>query len=99
MTKAKRKYIRLAPTKWAELRAFWETGDHSLAELSDQYGVSPRAIQCHVRKHERASKSVTRCHKQALLTSRAQKERPPHDGLSGIQSDLGLRQQTNCPDH
>jgi hypothetical protein len=52
VTPPKRKaYVRLLPSQWAELRAFWETGDHSLAELSDQYGVSPRAIQSHVSKH------------------------------------------------
>jgi hypothetical protein len=33
-----------------ELRAYWESGDHSLAELSDRYGVSPRAIQSHLSK-------------------------------------------------
>jgi DNA-binding MarR family transcriptional regulator len=49
-TRTKRKYVRLSPSKWAELRAYWEAGDHSLAELSDQYGVSPRAIQSHLSK-------------------------------------------------
>lgn len=50
MTRPKRKYIRLPPSKWAELRAYWEAGDHTLAELSDRYGVSPRAIQSHLSK-------------------------------------------------
>jgi hypothetical protein len=50
MTRKKRKYTRLVTSKWAELRALWETGDHGLAELSDQYGVSPRTIQSHVSK-------------------------------------------------
>jgi len=50
MTRKKRKYVRLSPSTWAELRALWETGDHGLAELSDQYGVSPRAIQSHLKK-------------------------------------------------
>lgn len=50
MTRPKRKYIRLASSVWAELRAYWEAGDHSLAELSDQYGVSARAIQSHLSK-------------------------------------------------
>jgi hypothetical protein len=51
MTRPKRKYTRLSPSKWAELRAFWEAGDHSLAELSHRYGISQRAIQTHVSKH------------------------------------------------
>lgn len=51
MTKSKRKYTRLSPSKWAELRGLWETGDHDLAELSHRYGVSRRAIQSHVSKH------------------------------------------------
>jgi hypothetical protein len=50
MTHPKRKYVRLLPSKWAELRAYWESGDHGLAELSDRYGVSPRAIQSHLSK-------------------------------------------------
>lgn len=50
MTRKKRKYIRLSPSTWAELQAHWETGDHDLAELSDRYGVSRRAIQSHLSK-------------------------------------------------
>lgn len=50
MTRPKRKYTRLAASVWAELRAYWEVGDHSLAELADRYGVSARAIQTHVSK-------------------------------------------------
>jgi hypothetical protein len=50
MSRPKRKYVRLSSSKWAELRAYWESGDHSLAELSDRYGVSPRAIQSHLSK-------------------------------------------------
>jgi hypothetical protein len=50
MTRKKRKYTRLVASKWAELRGLWETGDHGLVELSDRYGVSPRAIQSHLKK-------------------------------------------------
>lgn len=50
MTRPKRKYVLLSPSAWAELRAYWEAGDHTLAELSDRYGVSPRAIQSHLSK-------------------------------------------------
>src|SRR5664279_1665110 len=50
MTGPKRKYVRLPLSAWAELRAYWESGDHSLNELSDRYGVSRRAIQNHLSK-------------------------------------------------
>jgi hypothetical protein len=50
MTRPKRKYNRLIPSAWAELKGYWEAGDHTLAELSDRYGVSPRAIQTHLSK-------------------------------------------------
>ena len=52
MTGPKRKYARLSPSSWAEVRASWETGEHTLPELSDRYGVSPRAIQVHFAKHD-----------------------------------------------
>jgi hypothetical protein len=51
MTSPKRKYTRLAPSVWAELRALWEIGDTTLAELSERYEVSRRAIQGHLSKH------------------------------------------------
>jgi predicted DNA-binding protein YlxM (UPF0122 family) len=51
MTRAKRKYTRLAPSKWAEIRALWETGDHDLAELSERFEVSRRALQSHFSKN------------------------------------------------
>lgn len=50
MTSGKRKYTRLLPSQWAEIAAYWESGDHSLAELSESYGVSTRAIQDHLSK-------------------------------------------------
>lgn len=50
MTHSKRKYTRLSPSEWAELGAYWESGDHTLPELSDKYGVSQRAIQSHLGK-------------------------------------------------
>ena len=50
MTSPKRKYVRLSPSTWAEIRAYWESGDHGLAELSERYGVSQRAIQTHLKK-------------------------------------------------
>jgi hypothetical protein len=51
MTRKKRRYTRLSPSTWAEIRGCWETGDHDLAELSDRYGVSRRALQTHFAKN------------------------------------------------
>lgn len=50
-TRSKRKYVRLPASTWAEIRAHWELGEVTLAELSENYGVSPRALQTHFAKH------------------------------------------------
>jgi hypothetical protein len=47
----KRPYKRLTPAVWAEIRALWETGETTLAELSDRYGVRTRTLQAHFEKH------------------------------------------------
>jgi DNA-binding transcriptional regulator YdaS (Cro superfamily) len=47
----KRKYIRLNPATWAEIESLWQVGEVTLAELSDRYGVSQRALQAHFHKH------------------------------------------------
>ncbi|MBB3997863.1 hypothetical protein [Aureimonas pseudogalii] len=46
-----RKYIRLTETEWAECEALWETGDATLAELADQYGVAVRTLQSRFERH------------------------------------------------
>jgi hypothetical protein len=51
-TKAKRKYARLAPAVWAEIRAHWETGEPTLEDLAAQYSVTTRALQSHFAKHK-----------------------------------------------
>jgi hypothetical protein len=50
MRKAKRKYVRLTPATWAEIEALWQAGEVTLAELSEKYGSSPRALQNHFQK-------------------------------------------------
>lgn len=50
MSDVKRKYVRLTPAIWAEIRALWATGETTLAVLSDKYGVSIRALQMHFDK-------------------------------------------------
>lgn len=52
MTKAKRKYTRLPPTLWAEIRAHWETGEPTLEDLAGRYCVTTRTLQSHFSKHE-----------------------------------------------
>src|SRR4051794_36820801 len=47
---SKRKYNRLTPTTWAEIRAHWETGEVTLQELSHQHGISTRTLQAHFEK-------------------------------------------------
>jgi hypothetical protein len=42
----------LAPSRWAEIRALWETGETTLSELSDRYGVATRTLQAHFAKQD-----------------------------------------------
>lgn len=49
-TTEKRAYARLSPTTWAEIDALWSTGEPTLAELADRYGVTTRALQSHFSK-------------------------------------------------
>jgi hypothetical protein len=49
--KLKRKYSRLSPATWAEIRALWETGEPTLEGLSARYGVTTRTLQSHFAKH------------------------------------------------
>jgi hypothetical protein len=51
MSTSKRKYTKLSASTWAEVRALWEVGDVTLAELSENYGVSGRALQSHFSRH------------------------------------------------
>jgi hypothetical protein len=46
-----RPYKRLASSVWAEIRALWETGDVTLAELAARFGVTTRTLQAHFLKH------------------------------------------------
>jgi hypothetical protein len=45
-----RRYTRLTEAQWAEVEALWEIGDVTLSELSEQFGVSSRALQAHFKK-------------------------------------------------
>jgi hypothetical protein len=68
-TTAKRRYTRLSPAVWAEIRGLWEVGDSSLAELSDRFGVSTRALQAHFAKH-----GITKGSKAAEVAIRVREE-------------------------
>lgn len=47
---AKRPYTRLKPAEWAEVEELWASGAATLAELSNRYGMSGRALQLHFAK-------------------------------------------------
>jgi hypothetical protein len=49
---AKRRYNRLSPAVWAEIRALWETGEPTLDELALRYSVTTRALQSHFHKND-----------------------------------------------
>jgi hypothetical protein len=65
----KRKYTRLTSTTWAEIEALWQVGEVTLAELSERYGVSPRALQAHFHKH-----GITKGEKSAALAAAVKEE-------------------------
>ena len=46
----KRKYVRLTPAAWATIDGLWQAGETTLAELSERFGPSPRALQSHFAK-------------------------------------------------
>lgn len=47
---SKRKYVRPSESAWAEIEGLWETGDATLQDLEQRYGVSRRALQSHFAK-------------------------------------------------
>lgn len=49
-SREKRKYKKLSPADWASIEALYSSGGTTLAELSDEYGVSVRSIQLHLAK-------------------------------------------------
>ena len=65
----KRKYTRLSPSTWAEIEALWQVGEVTLAELSDRYGVSQRALQAHFHK-----RGITKGEKSAALAATVKEE-------------------------
>jgi hypothetical protein len=65
----KRKYTRLDPATWAEIEALWQVGEVTLAELSDRYGVSQRALQAHFHKQ-----GITKGEKSAAIATAVKEE-------------------------
>ena len=45
LEKPAEKQKRLSPTEWEQLKLLWEYGDHTLTDLSDQFGIRPDTIQ------------------------------------------------------
>ena len=68
-TPAKRRYTRLSPTTWAEIRALWEVGDVTLPELADRYGIAERTLQKHFSQH-----GTTKGSKAAEVASQVRQE-------------------------
>lgn len=50
MIREVRKYRRLNENAWVEIENIWRKGEVTLAELSEAYGVSTRALQSHFAK-------------------------------------------------
>ena len=48
---SKRKYVRADQSTWSEIEALWESGDVTLPELEERFGISRRALQSHFSKH------------------------------------------------
>jgi hypothetical protein len=46
-----RKYNKLNETQWAEARTLWESGEPTLNDLADHFGVTTRTLQAHFHKH------------------------------------------------
>ena len=67
----KRPYTRLGPAQWAEVEELWASGAATLAELSNRYGVSGRALQLHFAKHSIA-KGATAAALTAQVRSKIQ---------------------------
>jgi hypothetical protein len=49
---AKRKYVRVSESTWAEIEGLWETGDATLPDLEARYSVSRRALQARFAKRK-----------------------------------------------
>lgn len=65
--KPKRKYVTLSDDDWATIRAEWEGGDVTLADLSDRFGVSIRSIQNFFERHGIAKGSARRAETMAAI--------------------------------
>lgn len=65
----KRKYTRVTLSEWAEIEALWQAGEVTLAELSERFGPSPRALQNHFSKA-----SITKGEKAAAMAAAVREE-------------------------
>lgn len=50
-SKPKRKYVTLSDDDWETIREEWESGDTTLADLSDRFGASIRSLQLNFERH------------------------------------------------
>ncbi|MEH6717536.1 MAG: hypothetical protein V7704_01545 [Aurantimonas endophytica] len=77
----KRRYARLTPATWAEIRSHWEVGEATLVELSERYGASTRALQMHFAKHDTLKGSKAAALAQAVQARVLEDELPDGDLL------------------
>jgi hypothetical protein len=77
----KRRYTRLTPATWAEIRSHWEVGEVTLAELAERYSVSTRALQTHFSQHRTLKGAKAAALAQAVQAKVLEQELPDADLL------------------
>lgn len=63
---------RLTPAEWSQIKLFWERGTHTLADLSDMFGIRADTIQRRL-KHDGVEKGA-RAHEAAAEAQAAAEE-------------------------
>ncbi len=66
---SKRKYTKLSSGAWAEVEGLWQSGEATLAELSETFGPSARALQ-----NRFAKVGITKGEKAAALATAVRQE-------------------------
>ncbi|MFY0736553.1 hypothetical protein [Aurantimonas sp. NFXS3] len=77
----KRRYTRLTPATWAEIRSHWQVGEVTLAELAHRYDVSTRALQTHFSKHGTVKGAEAAALAQAVQAKVLEQDLPDEDML------------------
>ena len=92
----KRRYTRLSPATWSEIRAHWELGEVTLPELADRYAVAERTLQSHFAKH-RTVKGAKAAEVAATIRQKVfEEELPDVDLVKGRAKDVRERAYRNA---